>query len=140
MVIDVLRKIWRPKVKCRYKLPLYNKDMDEGIFLFDSLGAAVFRPEPWAPGVGTYFILFDENLHGKEFNSVKINRGRAAALLPTLEKLFEHIGTVLPLKVFVELFLATNLLLILATPLLYDVRNHTMDLIKRKSLANIFAC
>ena len=65
MVIDVPRKIWRPKVKCRYKLPLYNKDMDEGIFLFESLGAAVFRPEPWEPGLCTNFLLFDENLHSK---------------------------------------------------------------------------
>ena len=59
MVIDVPRKIWRPKVKSRYKPPLYNKDVDEGIFLFDSLDAAVFRPEPWKPGVRTDFILFD---------------------------------------------------------------------------------
>ena len=85
MVIDVPRKIWRPKIKCRYKPPLYNKDVDEGIFLFESLGAAVFRPKPWEPGKRTDFILFNKNLHSKEFESVKVNRKGAGALLSTFQ-------------------------------------------------------
>ena len=89
MVIDVPRKIWRPKVKSRYKPPLYNKDVDEGIFLFKSLDAAVFQPKPWEPGIRTDIILFDKTLYIKGFNSVKINHKSAGALLPTLKQIVQ---------------------------------------------------
>ena len=84
MAIDVPRKIWRPKVKSKYKPPLFNKDVDEGVFIFESLGAAVFRPKPWKPGVRNDFILFNEALQAKEFSAFKINKNSAVALLPTL--------------------------------------------------------
>jgi len=87
MVIDVPRKIWRPKVKSKYKPPLYSKDLNKGIFLFESLGAAVFRPASWEPGMRTDFILFDENVHATEFNVFKINCDSAGALLSTLKQI-----------------------------------------------------
>lgn len=89
MVIDMPKKIWRPKVKSRYKPPLYNKDVDEGMFLFDSLGAAVFRPDPWESGMQTDFVMFDEDLHGKKFNSANINLDGVGVLLPTLKQIVQ---------------------------------------------------
>ena len=87
MVIDVPRNIWRPKVKSKYKPPLYSKDVDEGVFIFESLGAAVFRPEPWEAGMRTDFILFDESLHATEFNTFKIICDGAGVLLFTLKQI-----------------------------------------------------
>jgi len=63
--------------------------VDEGIFLFESLGAAVFRPVPWEPGMRTGFILFDKNLHATEFNAFKMNCDGAGALLSTLKQILQ---------------------------------------------------
>ena len=43
MVIDVPRKICRPKVASIYQSPLFSNDVDEGIFLFEELGRTVFN-------------------------------------------------------------------------------------------------
>ena len=87
IVIDVPWKIWRPKVRSTYKPSLFNKDIDEGVFIFESLGNAIFRPKPWKPGIRNDVILYDKRLHTKEFSAFKINIDSAGALLPTLKQI-----------------------------------------------------
>ena len=87
MVIDVPRKIWRPKIRSTYKPSLFNKDVDEGGFIFKSLGSAIFRPKPWKPGIRNDVILYDKGLHAKEFSSSKINIDSTGTLLPTLKQI-----------------------------------------------------
>ena len=66
---------------------MYNKDIDDGIFLFEALGTAVFRPRPWEPGIRTDFISLIAAKHAKEFSSLKINNDVAGNLLPILKKI-----------------------------------------------------
>ena len=34
MVIEVVRKIWRPRIQSKYRPPAFSNDVDEGLFLF----------------------------------------------------------------------------------------------------------
>ena len=80
MVIDVPRKICRPKVASIYHPPLFSNDVDEGIFLFEELGRAVFQPTPWKPGHRSDIIIFDKKNHDDEFSMFKINSASAGAI------------------------------------------------------------
>ena len=96
MVIDVPRKICRPKVASIYQSPLFSNDVDEGIFLFEELGRAVFQPTPWKPGHRSDIIIFDKKNHDDEFSKFKINSASAGAVLPILKNI---------LKIFWDCFL-----------------------------------
>ena len=87
--IAVLRKIWQPKIRSKYKPSLFNKDMDEGVFIFELLRNAVFRPKPWKPSIRNDVIKYNESLHAKEFSAFKINQDSAGALLPTLMQILK---------------------------------------------------
>lgn len=45
-VIDIPRKVWLPKVKSQYKPEAQYSDVDEGHFIFECYGKAVFRSTP----------------------------------------------------------------------------------------------
>ena len=45
MVIDVPRNIWRPKIRSKYKSSLFTKDVDEGVFIVELIGNAIFFTE-----------------------------------------------------------------------------------------------
>ena len=85
MVIDVPRKVSRPKVASIYQPPLFSNDVDEGIFLFKELGRAVFQPTPWKPGYRNDIIVFDKKNHNDEFFKFKINNASVGAVLPILK-------------------------------------------------------
>lgn len=58
-VIDIPRKVWLPKVKNEFKPEKQYSDVDEGYFIFERYGRAVFRAKPWQPGVRNDVIKFD---------------------------------------------------------------------------------
>ena len=91
MVIDMQWKIWRPKVRSKYKPSLFNKNVDEGVLTFESLGNAVFRPKLWKPDTRNDVIKYNESRHAKEFSALKINEDSAGALLPTLMQIFKKV-------------------------------------------------
>ena len=45
-VIDIPRKVWLPKVKNQYKPETQYNDVDEGHFIFERYGKAIFRYTP----------------------------------------------------------------------------------------------
>ena len=90
LVIDLPRKIWRPKIISKYKPPLFSNDVDEGIFLFKSLGKAVICPKQWIPGHRNDIISYDPSQHDKEYSTLKINSKLAGALIPTLHNILHQ--------------------------------------------------
>lgn len=86
-VIDVPKKIWRPRIRSSYKPPLFNNDVDEGIFLFESLGRTAFRPLPWKPGERSDIIHFNAAKDNKEFSGFKIDEDCAGPVLPILQSI-----------------------------------------------------
>ena len=72
-VIEIPRKVWLPKVKNEFRPEPRYSDVDEGYFIFERYGKAVFRSKPWKPGYRDDIIMFNEEIHGKDFKSLKIN-------------------------------------------------------------------
>ena len=71
-VIEILRKVWLPKVKNEFRPEPKYSDVEEGHFIFEKYGKAMFRSRPWKPGHRDDVITFDEKLHSKDFHSLKI--------------------------------------------------------------------
>lgn len=63
-VIDIPKKVWSPKIK----------SVDEGYFLFERFGKAVFRATKWEPGLRNDVIKFDPIKHNKDFESLNIDK------------------------------------------------------------------
>ena len=72
-VIEIPRKVWLPKVKNEFRPEPQYSDVDEGYFIFQEYGKAVFRSKPWRPGHRDDVITFDKELHNEDFQSLKIN-------------------------------------------------------------------
>ena len=49
-------------------------DVDEGYFIFERYGRAVFRAKPWIPGHRSDVIMFDAKIHEKDFQALKISK------------------------------------------------------------------
>ena len=72
-VIEIPRKVWLPKVKNEFRPESQYSDVDEGYFIFEKYGKAIFRSKQWKPGNRDDMIEFDEKLHIKDFQSLKVN-------------------------------------------------------------------
>ena len=72
-VIEIPRKVWLPKVKNQFRPEPQYSDVDEGYFIFQKYGKAIFRSKPWRPGHRDDVIAFDKELHDEDFQSLKIN-------------------------------------------------------------------
>ena len=83
-VIDIPRKVWLPKVKNEFKPEAQYSDVDEGYFIFERYGKAVFRAKPWKPGIRDDIIEFDESKHIKDFTALKMNRSAPADICELL--------------------------------------------------------
>ena len=75
---------WRHRVASTYSPSLFSNDVEEGTFLFEVLGKAVFCPKPWKPGVRDDVIVFDAVKHNDEFSTLKIDKSSAGEVLPIL--------------------------------------------------------
>ena len=71
-LIDVPRKVSRPKVKSIYKPdPVYN-DVDDGHFVFENLGRCAFRVKAWKPGERTDVLRFDKESCTRELSQLRV--------------------------------------------------------------------
>lgn len=71
-MIDVPRKVSRPKVKSEFKPePIYN-DVDEGHFVLEKLGNTIFRVKAWEPGIRDDIIAFNSEKHNNELEKLNI--------------------------------------------------------------------
>ena len=64
--------------------------MDEGIFLFEELGHAVFQPTSWKPGYRSNIIIYDKKNHSDIFSKFNINNSSAGAVLPILKNVLKN--------------------------------------------------
>ena len=60
-VIDVPRKVSRPKVKSKYKPEPVYTDVDEGHFICLDLGHTVLRVVNWEPGGRSETIVYSKD-------------------------------------------------------------------------------
>lgn len=100
MVIDIPRKIWRPKINSKLKPSLFCKGIKDVFFLFESFDQAILRPAPWEPGLRTDVIFYDEGYHTNEYDVFKINTKSVVTLLPTLKSI---------LRSYWDFFVATGI-------------------------------
>ena len=75
MAIQVLLKVWKPKVQNRY-IPQDNEnDIDEGVFGFNHYKKALYRLKKMQEeGSCTYLITFNDEEYNEEMNKhIKLN-------------------------------------------------------------------
>ena len=71
-VISIPKKVHRPKVVSQFEsIPPYP-DVDEGYFLHELFGKAVFRPKNWDASVRNDIIVYDQVKHKKDLDSLII--------------------------------------------------------------------
>ena len=71
-VISIPKKVHRPKVVSQFEsIPSYP-DVDEGYFLHESFGKAVFRPKNWDVSARDDIITYDQLKHKKALDSLII--------------------------------------------------------------------
>ena len=69
----------------QHRPPSFSNDVDEGVFLFEALGYAVFCGKYWSPGNRSDLIFLNPTKHAEKFQSFKINSVIEDALQPTQE-------------------------------------------------------
>ena len=90
MVIDMPRKLCRPKVVSIYESPRFSNDIDENIFLFEPLDHAVYQQTPQNPGHNNDIIIFGKKNHNDEFSKFKINSSSAGVVVPILKNILKN--------------------------------------------------
>ena len=62
----------RPKVSSVFQEEESYPDIDEGFFLHEQFGRAMFRPKSWDSGLRADLISYHKPTHEKALNSIKI--------------------------------------------------------------------
>ena len=71
-VIDIPRKVHLPKVASVYTPTEPYDDVNEGNFIFEQYGKAVFRNASWNPGARDDIISFDASKDSETFSKLQI--------------------------------------------------------------------
>ena len=66
------RKKSLKKVISQFEPETVYDDADEGFFIFKQYGKAIFRSEPWEPGIKTDIIKFDPDRDTALLNDIQI--------------------------------------------------------------------
>ena len=70
--ISIPKKIHRPKMVSEYQSTPSYPDVDEGFFLHESYGKAMFRPTNWKPSLRQDLISYNSVNHKKILDSLHI--------------------------------------------------------------------
>ena len=89
-VIDIPRKVSRPKVKTTFTPEPSYSDVDEGLFVCPELGNTVLRQTVWKPGVRSSKVNYSEDVDGDLLRSVKFEDGLAASVKSTIQTLIKE--------------------------------------------------
>ena len=71
-IINIPKNIHRPKVVSQFEKEPTYPDVDEGYFLHESFGKAIFRPKNWDVSPRDDLIAYDPVKHKKALNALKI--------------------------------------------------------------------
>ena len=89
----------RPKVSSVFQEEESYPDIDEGFFLHEQFGRAMFRPKSWDSGLRTDLISYHKPTHEKALNSIKIGptvtrllRAKVISLVTTYWDVFDPAG------------------------------------------------
>ena len=89
-VIDIPRKVSRPKIKTIFHPEPSYSDVDEGHFVCPALGNTVLRQTDWKPGIRNDIVRYSEEVDGQLLRSVKFEDDLDVSVKGTIQTLIKE--------------------------------------------------